>query len=213
VCLLLENDSHSPKPGRLKLQLPGSLDAFGQHQQGDHNASMIRRCRWSPKPRDFVILVVRPQEFLPKISCISYYYPFTAVLQNHRCPSSFWARLSICKMISLPSILLLASSLCCATAQTAAASTTFAAEGTSTASSSSSSGTGTPKVHRVNIGAGGFMYDPNVTIADVGDIVTFVFYPTNHSVIRGEYTGSEVCGSGGCNPCESWIRTNKVIHI
>jgi hypothetical protein len=36
----------------------------------------------------------------------------------------------------------------------------------------------------------------------------FVFYPTNHSVIRGEYTGSDACGPGGCNPCIPW----EIIH-
>jgi plastocyanin len=73
------------------------------------------------------------------------------------------------------------------------------------ASSSSSSAEGpyaTPKVHVVAVGASGdFTYNPNVTIADVGDIVSFQFYPTNHSVVRGEYTNSTACGPSGCNPC------------
>ncbi|KAF2397176.1 hypothetical protein EJ06DRAFT_533357 [Trichodelitschia bisporula] len=61
--------------------------------------------------------------------------------------------------------------------------------------------TGSPKIHRINVGANGFMYDPNTTVADVGDLIVFEFYPTNHSVIRAEYTGSDACGGGGCNPC------------
>jgi plastocyanin len=71
----------------------------------------------------------------------------------------------------------------------------------SSATSSAASASSSPAIHRVNVGIGGFSYDPNVTIANVGDIVQFVFYPTNHSVIRAEYTGSDVCGPGGCNPC------------
>src|ERR1700744_832972 len=84
-----------------------------------------------------------------------------------------------------------------AAAQTASSGASSA----SSASSAASSSTSGAKVHRVNVGSGGFSYDPNTTYADVGDIVTFVFYPTNHSVIRAEYTGSDACGAGGCNPC------------
>jgi hypothetical protein len=43
-----------------------------------------------------------------------------------------------------------------------------------------------------------------VTFASEGDIVQFVFYQTNHSVIRAEYAGSDNCGGGGCNPCIPW---------
>lgn len=49
--------------------------------------------------------------------------------------------------------------------------------------------------------AGNAAFDPATTTADVGDVVVFEFFPTNHSVVRGEYAESEVCGSGGCNPC------------
>lgn len=65
-----------------------------------------------------------------------------------------------------------------------------------------SSATSTPKVHNVSVGGGGsFMYSPDVTYADVGDTIIFNFFPTNHSVVRGEYTDSNACGQGGCNPC------------
>jgi len=73
------------------------------------------------------------------------------------------------------------------------------AEQTSTSTSSSTS---TPSIHVVTVGSGGDnAYHPNQIIANPGDIVTFQFWPTNHSVVRGEYTGSEACGPGGCNPC------------
>jgi plastocyanin len=57
-------------------------------------------------------------------------------------------------------------------------------------------------VHVVNVGIGGsFRYEPNSISADVGDIVSFRFFPTNHSVVRGVYAGSGACGQKGCNPC------------
>lgn len=57
-------------------------------------------------------------------------------------------------------------------------------------------------VHTIRVGYGGnFVFDPETTNADVGDLVVFDFFPTNHSVVRGEYTKSEACGAAGCNPC------------
>jgi plastocyanin len=57
-------------------------------------------------------------------------------------------------------------------------------------------------VHTVNVGSGGnFKYDPDTIFANIGDVVMFKFYPSNHSVVRGEYTGSSECGNSGCNPC------------
>ncbi|KAK8195212.1 uncharacterized protein BKA78DRAFT_351114 [Phyllosticta capitalensis] len=36
-------------------------------------------------------------------------------------------------------------------------------------------------------------------------MVVFDFYPTNHSVIRGEYANNtQACGAAGCNPCVPW---------
>lgn len=59
-------------------------------------------------------------------------------------------------------------------------------------------------IHTVAVGANNHAFTPNTTIAAVGDIVVFEFYPTNHSVIRGEYTKSSICGVAGCNPCVPW---------
>lgn len=42
-------------------------------------------------------------------------------------------------------------------------------------------------VHTVTVGKGGYnMFVPNATIANAGDIVQFVFYPQNHSIVRAE---------------------------
>ncbi|KAH8726685.1 hypothetical protein GQ44DRAFT_771062 [Phaeosphaeriaceae sp. PMI808] len=58
------------------------------------------------------------------------------------------------------------------------------------------------QVHKIRVGFGGSnMFDPTTTTAGVGDLVVFEFFPTNHSVVRGEYTVSEACGNGHCNPC------------
>jgi plastocyanin len=57
-------------------------------------------------------------------------------------------------------------------------------------------------IHTIRVGfAGSHVFDPTTTTADVGDLVVFEFFPTNHSVVRGEYTESEACGSSQCNPC------------
>jgi plastocyanin len=59
-----------------------------------------------------------------------------------------------------------------------------------------------PKLRTITVGYGGnFAFDPEITHADVGDIVTFRFFPSNHSVVRGEYVYGTTCGSLGCNPC------------
>ncbi|KAK0628107.1 hypothetical protein DIS24_g10793 [Lasiodiplodia hormozganensis] len=60
-------------------------------------------------------------------------------------------------------------------------------------------------IHTVAVGANGHNFTPNTTYADPGDIVVFDFYPTNHSVIRGEYANNtSICGVAGCNPCVPW---------
>ena len=74
-------------------------------------------------------------------------------------------------------------------------------EAAATGSSSASSAYSTPAIHTVNVGMNGYAYQPNTTYANVGDIIVFEFAPTNHSVIRAEYTEASVCGSAGCNPC------------
>src|ERR1700712_2338784 len=77
--------------------------------------------------------------------------------------------------------------------------TSFAADSTS---SRAPQATDTPTVHIVTVGNNGDnAFHPNVTYANAGDIISFQFWPTNHSVVRGEWTGSESCGAGGCNPC------------
>jgi hypothetical protein len=58
------------------------------------------------------------------------------------------------------------------------------------------------KVHVVSVGKrGSRVFDPETIIAKIGEVVMFEFFPTNHSVVRGEYVDSSVCGSQGCNPC------------
>jgi len=42
-------------------------------------------------------------------------------------------------------------------------------------------------VHTVLVGPGGYRFEPNTTYAEPGDIVSFVFYPSNHSVVRAAY--------------------------
>ncbi|KAL9060727.1 MAG: hypothetical protein Q9162_000431 [Coniocarpon cinnabarinum] len=44
-----------------------------------------------------------------------------------------------------------------------------------------------PTIHTVNVGRGDFRFDPNTTLAEPGDIITFNFFPTNHSVVRAAY--------------------------
>ncbi|KAH6383684.1 hypothetical protein HBI60_254170 [Parastagonospora nodorum] len=53
--------------------------------------------------------------------------------------------------------------------------------------------TASPKVHLVQVGAGGFHFEPaQLDDVSVGDVVTFEFYPPDHSVARAEY-GKEPC--------------------
>ncbi|KAF2688823.1 hypothetical protein K458DRAFT_400942 [Lentithecium fluviatile CBS 122367] len=71
---------------------------------------------------------------------------------------------------------------------------------TGSASSSSSSSSRGQQVHTVKAGAGGFKFDPP-SLEDVakGDIVTFEFYPPDHSVARAEYM----------SPCVPYEYTGK----
>lgn len=71
-------------------------------------------------------------------------------------------------------------------------SATSAAPTASIASSTSSVATQTSasevRVHVVKAGAGGFHFEPaELTNVSVGDIITFEFYPPDHSVARAEY--------------------------
>jgi hypothetical protein len=68
--------------------------------------------------------------------------------------------------------------------------------------SSASNATSTSKIHTVNVGEDGTSrYNPDTVYADLSDVVVFKFFPTNHSVIRGEYTESSACDGEACNPC------------
>jgi plastocyanin len=52
-------------------------------------------------------------------------------------------------------------------------------------------------IHHVSVGGTGFNFNPAVTYANPGDIVVFTFWPSNHSVVRTDYTGIQSSG----NPC------------
>lgn len=66
-------------------------------------------------------------------------------------------------------------------------SATAAPSATGTASSSASTSS-EPQIHLVKVGAGGFQFEPaELTNVSVGDIVTYEFYPLDHSVARAEY--------------------------
>jgi len=56
-------------------------------------------------------------------------------------------------------------------------------------------------VHEVTVGANGNKFDPNIVYAQPGDIVSFIFYPSNHSVIRTAYTGQKFNSESSGNPC------------
>jgi len=60
-------------------------------------------------------------------------------------------------------------------------------DSSSTANPSATSTSKAAATHTVNVGDGGFFFTPNTTYANAGDVVQFVFYPTNHSVVRAEY--------------------------
>ncbi|KAF2002362.1 hypothetical protein P154DRAFT_574306 [Amniculicola lignicola CBS 123094] len=63
-----------------------------------------------------------------------------------------------------------------------------AASGTMEINQTPSATTTAPaKTHTVDVGNGDHKFKPDVTKAEVGDIVEFRFYPQNHSVVRAEY--------------------------
>jgi plastocyanin len=65
--------------------------------------------------------------------------------------------------------------------------------GSATSTSTVPGVTTSPKVHLVQVGAGGFHFEPaQLDNVSVGDVVTFEFYPPDHSVARAEY-GKEPC--------------------
>jgi plastocyanin len=44
-----------------------------------------------------------------------------------------------------------------------------------------------PQVHTIQVGADGFTFSPQQISVPPGDIVTFEFYPVDHSVAQAEY--------------------------
>src|ERR1700722_6774591 len=57
-------------------------------------------------------------------------------------------------------------------------------------------------MHIVTVGyLGNFQFNPEVVYASIGDTISFEFFPSNHSIVRGEYFKSQACRDGSCNPC------------
>lgn len=46
---------------------------------------------------------------------------------------------------------------------------------------------------KIDVGQGGFIFSPNELKAAVGDVLEFHFYPSNHSVVQGDF-------DNGCQP-------------
>lgn len=80
------------------------------------------------------------------------------------------------------SLLALAAALASVWAQTTTDEATATAEESATGTAS-----GGVTTHTVNVGASGHKFTPNKVKADVGDIIEWRFYPSNHWVIRGDY--------------------------
>lgn len=69
-----------------------------------------------------------------------------------------------------------------------------------------------PKVHLVKAGSGGFNFEPDrLDNVAVGDVVTFEFYPPDHSVARAEF-GSPCMPyeETGANKTGFWSQTQIV---
>lgn len=59
---------------------------------------------------------------------------------------------------------------------------------TRSGASATPSASSEPEVHLIKVGSGGFRFTPQeLTNVSVGDIVTFEFYPPDHSVIQAEF--------------------------
>ncbi|KAF2791343.1 hypothetical protein K505DRAFT_225615, partial [Melanomma pulvis-pyrius CBS 109.77] len=43
------------------------------------------------------------------------------------------------------------------------------------------------QTHTITVGNGDHKFRPDVTLADIGDVIEFQFFPPNHSVVRAEY--------------------------
>src|ERR1700712_2643951 len=78
-------------------------------------------------------------------------------------------------------------------------STTLAA---SPASETDSGSACTPgNIHQVTVGQNGNQFDPSIVYAHPGDIVVFTFFPSNHSIIRSDYTEAKSNSEYSHNPC------------
>ncbi|KAF2468442.1 uncharacterized protein BDR25DRAFT_173938, partial [Lindgomyces ingoldianus] len=51
-----------------------------------------------------------------------------------------------------------------------------------------STSTGAKQTHTISVGNGDHKMRPDVTQAEIGDIIEFRFFPPNHSIVRAEYT-------------------------
>lgn len=52
-------------------------------------------------------------------------------------------------------------------------------------------------VHKVDVGNGGLIFNPNSVTAAVGDMVEFTFYPMNHSIAQSSFSAPCVPLSSG----------------
>jgi plastocyanin len=78
-------------------------------------------------------------------------------------------------------------------------------------------------IHQVTVGQNGNKFDPSITFAHPGDIVVFTFFPSNHSVIRTDYTEAKSNSEYSGNPCvpievlqpgtEGFFSGNKVVEL
>jgi hypothetical protein len=79
------------------------------------------------------------------------------------------------------------------TAQNIAMTTPLPQAMTGSTTSTSLALSAPPKTHLVQVGAGGFHFEPaQLDNVSVGDVISFEFYPPDHSVARAEY-GKEPC--------------------
>lgn len=62
----------------------------------------------------------------------------------------------------------------------------FALIESANAQTTTSTTTAPASIHTVNVGKADHKFDPDVIHAEVGDIILFNFYPTNHSVVQAE---------------------------
>lgn len=100
-----------------------------------------------------------------------------------------WLGIAAVRLLSTPVLAQVASVVSSVTSEVSPITTDSS---TQTASGSTASSTPTasnePKVHLIKAGAGGFKFTPQeIHNVSVGDIVSWEFYPPDHSVARAEY--------------------------